>query len=205
MIYKNSFAPFGASNTKKEGIRMKEVFEKCKSKMEKTIHALKMEYGAIRAGRANPQVLDRLSVDYYGTQTPINQLASVSATEARVLTVAPWDKSVLKAIEKAIQASDIGINPQNDGSVIRLTFPPLTEDRRKELIKKAKAQGETTKVTIRNARRDGIDLLKKAQKNDGLSEDGEKEGEDELQKVTDKWVKKVDEIIAAKEKDILTV
>ena len=206
MIEPSKFlAPAGASNTKKEGIRMKEVFEKCKSKMDKTIHALKAEYGAIRAGRANPQVLDRLSVDYYGTPTPINQLASVSATEARVLTVAPWDKSVLKAIEKAIQASDIGINPQNDGSVIRLTFPPLTEDRRKELAKDVQKIGETSKVAIRSIRRDCMEKLKAMKKNSDITEDDLKDGEKEIQKITDGFIKDIDEIAAAKEKEILEI
>ena len=144
---------------------MKTVFETAKTKMGKTVNALVSEYGAIRAGRANPQILDKIQVDYYGTPTPINQLASVSVAEARVLAIQPWDKSVLKAIEKAIQTSDIGINPQNDGSMIRLTFPPLTEDRRKELVKDIQKIAENAKVAARSIRRDCIEKLKAIKKN----------------------------------------
>ena len=170
---------------------MKEVFETAKTKMGKTIHALQQEYGAIRAGRAYPQVL--------------NQLASVAATEARVLTIAPWDKSVLKPIEKAIQASDIGINPQNDGSVIRLTFPPLTEDRRKELAKDVQKIAEEAKVATRNIRRDCMEKLKTMKKNSDITEDDLKDGEKEIQKITDNFIKDIDEIAAAKEKEILEI
>lgn len=184
---------------------MKEVFENCKTKMGKTINALKAEYGSIRAGRANPQVLDKLSVDYYGTPTPVGQLASVAATEARVLTISPWDKSVLKAIEKAIQVSDIGINPQNDGVVIRLTFPPLTEDRRKELAKEILKQGENSKVAIRSIRRDCLEKLKAMKKNSDITEDDLKDGEKEIQKITDGFIKEIDEIASAKEKEILEI
>ena len=184
---------------------MKQVYETANTKMGKTIHALQAEYGAIRAGRANPQVLDRLTVDYYGTQTPIGQLASVSATEARVLTIAPWDKSVLKPIEKAIQASDIGINPQNDGSVIRLTFPPLTEDRRKELARDVQKIAETSKVAIRSIRRDCIEKLKAMKKNSDITEDDLKDGEKEIQKITDNFIKEIDTIADAKEKEILEI
>ena len=159
---------------------MKTVYEFAKTKMGKTVSVLKGDYAAIRAGRANPQVLDKLTVDYYGTPTPINQLASVAATEARVLTVQPWDKSVLKSIEKAIQTSDIGINPQNDGSVIRLTFPPLTEDRRKELAKDVQKMGESSKVAIRSIRRDAIEKLKAMKKNSEITEDDLKDGEKEV-------------------------
>ena len=141
----------------------------------------------------------------YRVGTPVSQVASITTPDAKTIAIQPWERSMIAKIEKAILDANVGLTPSNNGEIIRCMVPALTEDRRKELIKKAKAQGETTKVTIRNARRDGIDLLKKAQKNDGLSEDGEKEGEEELQKLTDKWVKKVDEIIAAKEKDILTV
>ena len=146
-----------------------------------------------------------MSVDYYGTPTPIGQLASVSATEARVLTIAPWDKSVLKGIEKAIQASDIGINPQNDGSVIRLTFPPLTEDRRKELAKDVQKIGETSKVAIRSIRRDCIEKLKAMKKNSDITEDDLKDGEKEIQKITDGFIKDIDTIADAKEKEILEI
>ena len=139
---------------------MKTVYETAKTKMGKTVNALVSEYGAIRAGRANPQILDKVQVDYYGTPTPINQLASVAVAEARILTIQPWDKSVLKAIEKAIQTSEIGINPQNDGTMIRLTFPPLTEDRRKELVKDIQKIAENAKVAARSIRRDCIESLK---------------------------------------------
>ena len=184
---------------------MKTVFETAKTKMGKTVHALEVEYGAIRAGRANPQILDKLTVDYYGTPTPINQLASVSATEARVLTVQPWDKSVLKAIEKAIQTSDIGINPQNDGSVIRLTFPPLTEDRRKDLVKDIQKIGENSKVAIRSIRRDCLEKLKSMKKASEITEDDLKDGEKEIQKITDNYIKDIDTISAAKQKEIMEI
>ena len=184
---------------------MKEVFELAKTKMQKTISSLTTEYASIRAGRANPQVLDKLTVDYYGTQTPVGQLASVAATEARVLTITPWDKSVLKAIEKAIQTSDIGINPQNDGSVIRLTFPPLTEDRRKELAKEVHNIGENSKVAIRSIRRDCIEKLKAMKKASEITEDDLKDGEKEIQKITDGFVKDIEGVSAAKEKEILEI
>ena len=184
---------------------MKTVYEFAKTKMGKTVSVLKGDYAAIRAGRANPQVLDKLTVDYYGTPTPINQLASVAATEARVLTVQPWDKSVLKAIEKAIQTSDIGINPQNDGSVIRLTFPPLTEDRRKELAKDVQKMGESSKVTIRSIRRDAIEKLKAMKKNSEITEDDLKDGEKEVQKITDGFIDEIEKVAAAKEKEIMEI
>ena len=184
---------------------MKTVYEFAKTKMGKTVSVLKGDYAAIRAGRANPQVLDKLTVDYYGTPTPINQLASVAATEARVLTVQPWDKSVLKSIEKAIQTSDIGINPQNDGSVIRLTFPPLTEDRRKELAKDVQKMGESSKVAIRSIRRDAIEKLKAMKKNSEITEDDLKDGEKEVQKITDGFIDEIEDIAAAKEKEIMEI
>ncbi|MGN1444422.1 MAG: ribosome recycling factor [Acutalibacteraceae bacterium] len=184
---------------------MKTVYEFAKTKMSKTVSVLKGDYAAIRAGRANPQVLDKLTVDYYGTPTPINQLASVAATEARVLTIQPWDKSVLKAIEKAIQTSDIGINPQNDGSVIRLTFPPLTEDRRKELAKDIQKMGENSKVAIRSIRRDAIEKLKAMKKNSEITEDDLKDGEKEVQKITDGFIDEIEDIAAAKEKEIMEI
>ncbi len=184
---------------------MKTVFETAKTKMGKTVNALVTEYGAIRAGRANPQILDKVAVDYYGTPTPVNQLASVSVAEARVLTIQPWDKSVLKAIEKAIQTSDIGINPQNDGSVIRLTFPPLTEDRRKELVKDIQKIGENSKVAIRSIRRDCLEKLKAMKKNSEITEDDLKDGEKEIQKITDGFIKEIDDISAAKQKEIMSV
>ena len=184
---------------------MKTVFETAKTKMGKTVNALVTEYGAIRAGRANPQILDKIQVDYYGTPTPINQLGSISVAEARVLVVQPWDKSVLKAIEKAIQTSDIGINPQNDGSVIRLTFPPLTEDRRKELAKEIQKIGENSKVAIRSIRRDCVDKLKAMKKASEITEDDLKDGEKEVQKITDNFIKEVDDLAAAKAKEIMEI
>ena len=184
---------------------MKTVFETAKTKMGKTVTALVSEYGAIRAGRANPQILDKLAVDYYGTPTPINQLGSISVAEARVLVVQPWDKSVLKAIEKAIQTSDIGINPQNDGSVIRLTFPPLTEDRRKELAKEIQKIGENSKVAVRSIRRDCVDKLKAMKKASEITEDDLKDGEKEIQKITDNFIKEVDDLAAAKAKEIMEI
>ena len=184
---------------------MKTVFENAKTKMGKTVNALVTEYGAIRAGRANPQILDKIQVDYYGTPTPINQLASVSVAEARVLAIQPWDKSVLKAIEKAIQTSDIGINPQNDGSMIRLTFPPLTEDRRKELVKDIQKIAENAKVAARSIRRDSIEKLKAMKKNSEITEDDLKDGEKEIQKITDSIIKEIDEISDKKQKEIMSV
>ncbi len=184
---------------------MKTVFEHSKEKMGKTVNALVAEYGAIRAGRANPQILDRVSVDYYGTPTPINQLASVAVAEARILTIQPWDKSVLKAIEKAIQTSDIGINPQNDGTVIRLTFPPLTEDRRKELVKDVHKIAENSKVAIRSIRRDSIEKLKAMKKNSEITEDDLKDGEKEMQKITDDFTKEIEDICEKKQKEIMSV
>ena len=184
---------------------MKTVFETARNKMGKTINALTSEYGAIRAGRANPQILDKLTVDYYGTPTPINQLGSISVAEARVLVIQPWDKSVLKAIEKAIQTSDIGINPQNDGSVIRLTFPPLTEDRRKELAKDIQKIGENSKVAIRSIRRDCVDKLKAMKKASEITEDDLKDGEKEIQKITDNFIKEVDDLATAKSKEIMEI
>ena len=174
-------------------------------KMQSAVDFLEEDLKNYRVGKASPAILTPVMVDYYGTATPVSQVASITTPDAKTIAIQPWERSMIAKIEKAILDANVGLTPSNNGEIIRCMVPALTEDRRKELIKKAKAQGETTKVTIRNARRDGIDLLKKAQKNDGLSEDGEKEGEEELQKLTDKWVKKVDEIIAAKEKDILTV
>ena len=174
-------------------------------KMQSAVDFLEEDLKNYRVGKASPAILNPVMVDYYGTATPVSQVASITTPDAKTIAIQPWERSMIAKIEKAILDANVGLTSSNNGEIIRCMVPALTEDRRKELIKKAKAQGETTKVTIRNARRDGIDLLKKAQKNDGLSEDGEKEGEEELQKLTDKWVKKVDEIIAAKEKDILTV
>lgn len=184
---------------------MKELKEKAKSKMEKSINVMLSDFAAIRAGRANPNVLDKVKVDYYGSPTPINQMAAVSVAEARVLVITPWDKSTLKSIEKAIQASDIGINPQNDGQVIRLTFPQLTEDRRKEIVKDVKKGGEDTKVAIRSIRRDAMEKLKAMKKNSEITEDEQKDGEEAIQKMTDKFCKEVDDHVAEKEKEILSI
>lgn len=173
-------------------------------KMKKTIDHLSSEFASIRAGRANPHVLDKLKVDYYGTPTPIQQVGNISIPEPRMIQIQPWEKNLLKEIEKAIQTSDLGINPTNDGQVIRLIFPELTEERRKDLVKDVKKKGEADKVAIRNIRRDGNDAFKKLSKSD-ISEDEIKQLEDELQKLTDKYVKKVDEMIEEKSKDILTV
>ncbi|WMJ84191.1 ribosome recycling factor [Oscillospiraceae bacterium LTW-04] len=173
------------------------------TKMTKTISVLRQDYAAIRAGRANPTLLDKVTVMYYDVPTPINQVGSVSVTEARTLTITPWDRTVLKAIEKAIMASDIGINPQNDGSVIRLMFPPLTEERRKELCKQISKMGEESKVAIRSIRRDANDKLK-AQKKE-LPEDTIKDIEKQVQDITDKYCKEIDQISAAKEKEIMEV
>lgn len=184
---------------------MKTVFSFAEEKMTKTINALNSEYNSIRAGRASAAVLDKIRVDYYGTPTPINQLAAVSVAEARILTIQPWDKSVLGAIEKAIQTSDIGINPQNDGSVLRLTFPPLTEDRRKEIVKTVRSTAEDSKVAIRSIRRDCIDKLKKMQKDSEITEDDLKQGEKKIQDTTDKYIKDIDSIAAAKEKEVMEI
>lgn len=173
-------------------------------KMTKTMHSLQGELGAIRAGRANPHVLDKIVVDYYGSPTPIQQVANVSVPEARMIQIQPWEKSMLKAIEKAILVSDLGINPTNDGSSIRLIFPELTEERRKELAKDVKKKGEAAKVAIRNIRRDGNDAFKKL-KGGEISEDGIKDLEDQLQKITDKYIKEVDKTVETKTKEVMTV
>ncbi|MFT3984871.1 MAG: ribosome recycling factor [Lachnospiraceae bacterium] len=173
-------------------------------KMKKTMDHLVSEFSSIRAGRANPHVLDKLRIDYYGTPTPIQQVGNVTIPEPRMIQIQPWEKNLLKEIEKTIQMSDLGINPTNDGQVIRLIFPELTEERRKDLVKEVKKKGETDKVAIRNIRRDGNDAFKKLSKSD-VSEDEIKQLEEELQKLTDKYIKKMDEMVEEKSKDILTV
>ena len=173
-------------------------------KMKKTYDYLDTDYAAIRAGRANPHVLDKLRVDYYGTPTPIQQVGNVTVPDARVIQIAPWEKSLLKAIERAIQSSDIGINPTNDGSVIRLVFPELTEERRKDLVKDIRKKAEEAKVAVRNIRRDGNDALKKLGKTE-ISEDEIKQLEDQLQKVTDRFIKDIDALMEKKSKEIMTV
>ena len=184
---------------------MQTVFDNTKERMEKTITNLKHEFGSIRAGRANAAILDKVSVDYYGTPTPINQLASVSIAEARILVIQPWDASVLNAISRAIQASDIGINPTNDGKVIRLVFPQLTEDRRKEIVKTVKKVAEEAKVAVRSIRRDAIDKLKKMEKNSEITEDDLSDGEKEVQKITDDYIKRVDDETKNKEKEVMEI
>ena len=184
---------------------MKEVLNTANDKMEKTLKVLSSDFAAIRAGRANPAVLDRITVDYYGTQTPINQMAAVSVQDARVLVIQPWDKTSLKAIEKAIQASDLGINPANDGSVIRLTFPQLTEERRKDLCKDIKKLGEDAKVAVRSIRRDANDKIKNMKKEGELTEDDVKIFDKDIQKLTDKYTDLIDNEVSAKEKEILSI
>ena len=184
---------------------MKTVIKTTEEKMEKTLDALTREFAAVRAGRANPSVLDKISVDYYGCPTPVNQLAAVSVAEARVLQIQPYDGSVLKAIEKAIQVSDIGINPQNDGRVLRLVFPPLTEERRKELVKDVKKIAEDSKVAIRSILRDAIEKLKKMEKANEITEDDQQNGEKKIQTVTDKYCKEIDDATVAKEKEIMEI
>lgn len=184
---------------------MEETLQIYEDKMNKTLAALENEYRAIRAGRANPHVLDKIKVDYYGTPTPIQQVGNISVPEARMIVIQPWEKSLLKAIEKAILTSDLGINPTNDGSIIRLVFPELTEDRRKELVKDVKKKGEASKVAIRNIRRDANDHFKKQLKAEEISEDEQSEAENKIQKLTDKMVALVDKAIEEKSKDLLTV
>ena len=173
-------------------------------KMQKAFDFLLADYQTIRAGRANPHVLDKLKVDYYGTPTPIQQVGNITVPEARMIQIAPWEKSLIREIEKAIMASDIGITPNNDGSVIRLVFPELTEDRRKELVKDVKKKGEEAKVAIRNIRRDANDAFKKLAKTE-ISEDEIKDLEDSVQKITDKYIKDVDKAVEDKSKEIMTV
>ncbi|MCL2055176.1 MAG: ribosome recycling factor [Oscillospiraceae bacterium] len=184
---------------------MDEQIKSTKSKMEKCLGSLDREYSAIRAGRANPAVLDKLSVDYYGTPTPIQQMAAVSAPDARTLMIQPWDASQLKAIEKAVLASDIGINPSNDGKVIRMVFPQLTEERRREIVKQVSKYAEEAKVTIRNTRRDLIEKLKAMKKTSEITEDDLKNGEKEAQKLTDKFCEEIDKLAKAKEKEIMSI
>ena len=184
---------------------MEKLFETTKERMNKTITALHKDYDAIRAGRANAKVLDRIYVDYYGTSTPINQMAAISVSEARTLVIQPWDKSTLKLIEKAIQASDLGINPQNDGVVLRLNFPPLDGERRKQLSKDIAKIAEGAKVAIRQIRRDSVDDLKKMKKNSEITEDDQKNGETKIQKITDDFIKQIDEIADAKTNEIMSV
>ena len=184
---------------------MKEVIKKCEEKMTKTCENLDGEFSNIRAGRANPNLLNRIMVEYYGTPTPMQQVGNISVPEPRIIQINPWEKSLLKEIEKAILVSDLGINPTNDGTCIRLVFPELTEERRKELAKDVKKKGEGAKVAIRNIRRDANDSFKKLAKEEDVSEDEIKQLEDQAQKMTDKYIADVDRAVEAKTKEILTV
>lgn len=185
--------------------RAKEIIDQAEAKMNDSINFLEEDLKSYRIGKANPLVFNGLTVDYYGTPTPVGQVASISAPDAKTLAIQPWEKNLIPKIEKAIMDANLGLTPQNNGEVIRCTVPALTEDRRKDLIKKAKTAGENSKIVVRNARRDGIEILKKAQKSEGLSEDVEKDAEAEIQKITDKKIKTVDDIVAGKEKEILTI
>ena len=180
-------------------------FSEFTRKMDRTLEILKEDFGAIRAGRANAKVLDRISVEYYGVETPIGQVGTISSPDARTLIISPWDASLLKSIEKAIQVSDLGINPQNDGRIIRLVFPQLTEERRKELTKQVKNLGEGAKVAVRNIRRDAMDYIKKLKKDSEITEDDQKKAEKDLQELTDKYIKKVDDACAVKEKELMEI
>ncbi len=174
-------------------------------RMEKALDHLAEEFGAVRAGRANAKVLDRITVEYYGSETPLNGVATISTPDARTLVIQPWDTTLLKEIQKAIQASDLGINPQNDGKVVRLIFPQLTEERRKELTKQVKKYAEDSKVAMRNVRRDGMDYVKKLKKDSEITEDEQKKAEKDLQDLLDKYIKKADEALAAKEKELMSI
>ena len=184
---------------------MKELLKNTEEKMNKTVAVLERDYKSIRAGRANVSVLDRITVDYYGCTTPIQQMAAVSVPEPRILMIQPWDATTLKDIEKAILTSDIGINPQNDGRVIRLSFPPLTEERRKDIVKEVRKTAEENKVAIRNTRRDAIEKLKALKKANTITEDDVADGEKKIQNLTDKFCKEIDDLAALKEKEIMEI
>ena len=184
---------------------MKELNKEFDAKMKKTIDVVMSDFASVRAGRANAAVLDKITVDYYGAPTPLNQVAAISSPDPRSLMIQPWDGTLLKAIEKAIQTSDLGINPQNDGRVIRLVFPQLTEERRKELTKQVKKYAEEAKVAMRNIRRDGMDYVKALKKKSEITEDEQKKAEKDLQDMLDKHIKKVDEALAAKEKELMAI
>ena len=182
---------------------MKGTYPEIESKMQKTLSALETEFGTIRAGRANPAVLDKITVEYYGSPSQISSMASISVPDARTLVITPWDKSMLKLIEKAIQLSDLGINPQNDGSVLRLSFPPLTEERRKDLTKEVSKKGEAAKVALRNIRRDANETAKAQKKASKMTEDEEKQSEKDIQDLTDKYTKIMDKVTETKNKEIM--
>ncbi len=184
---------------------METVFNKTKEKMEKCLDSLNRDYKAVRAGRANPAILDRITVDYYGAPTPLNQMAAISVPEPRMLMIQPWDASTLKEIEKAINTAEIGINPSNDGKVIRLAFPALTEERRKELVKDISKRAEEGKVAVRNVRRDAMDDIKKLKKDNQITEDDQKDGEKKLQDITDSYIKQIEEMEKVKEQEVLSI
>lgn len=184
---------------------VKEIMDTAKDKMRKSRDVYQRDMQALRAGRANPQLLDRITVDYYGEPTPINQVAGISSPEARLLLITPWEAKMIPQIEKAIQKSDLGINPMNDGKVIRLVFPPTNEERRKELTKVARKGAEETKVAVRSIRRDAIEQFKKLKKASEITEDDERKAEEDIQKVTDKAIKEIDDVCAAKEKEIMEI
>ena len=184
---------------------IKDILNKSEEKMLKSISVLKKNLGSMKAGKANPAMLDRVNVEYYGSETPINQLANVSSPEPRVLLIQPWDKNSLKDIEKAILQSDLGLNPSNDGAVIRLIIPELTEETRKDIVKKVKKVGEESKIAIRSIRREGNDKIKNLKKNNDITEDEAKEGESSVQKITDKYITEIDNIVNAKEKEVMSV
>ncbi len=184
---------------------MQEVFDFANEKMEKSLTALHNEFATMRAGRASASLLDKVSVDYYGVPTPVQQMAAVSVSEGRILVIQPWDVSTISTIEKAIQASDLGVNPQDDGKVIRLIFPPLTEEKRKTLAKDVSKYGEEAKVAVRSVRRDCIDKLKKLKKDSEITEDDLHNGEEKMQKITDKFIKRIDEMVEEKEQDIMAI
>ena len=184
---------------------MQDVLNSAESKMKKSTEALSSEFASLRTGRASASLFDKIKVDYYGAETPLSQVASISVPEARLVVIQPWDKTLLSAIEKAIQKSELGLNPSNDGKLLRVAFPPLTEDRRKELAKSAKATAENARVAVRNIRREAMDELKKLQKNGDISEDQQKEGETKIQKLTDNAIAEIGKIAEAKEKEIMEV
>ncbi len=184
---------------------VKEIIAETEEHMQKTVESLKKELASLRAGRATPALLDKITVDYYGTPSPLNQVANISVPEARLLVIQPWDKKMIGDIEKAIQKSDLGINPTNDGTVIRLAIPQLTEERRKELVKIAKKKSEESRVAVRNLRRDANDQIKALEKKSEISEDEMRDAQDQSQKLTDKYIKEIDKIFVEKEKEIMTV
>ncbi|MBR4427649.1 MAG: ribosome recycling factor [Spirochaetales bacterium] len=184
---------------------MQQVLANCEDRMGKSVSALETDYLALRTGRASAAIFDKIRVDYYGQETPLNQVASISVPEARLVVIQPWDKSLLSVIEKAIQKSDLGFNPSNDGKLLRINFPPLTQDRRKELAKQSKTLAENSRVAIRNIRRDGMEEIKKLQKEGLISEDEQKEGEAKLQKMTDSHIAKINDLQANKEKEIMEI